>query len=102
MSDDELIKITDQIQEKLGADNAAVIADDLGLLITANAATQKALQDRDNTIRELTDTKERLIAANGNLLKQVPVVDKKVEDDEKPKQSINLADAFDARGNFRH
>jgi hypothetical protein len=101
MSDDELIKITDQIQEKLGADNAAVIADDLGLLITANAATQKALQDKDNTIRELSDAKERLIAANGNLLKQVPVVEKKVEDD-KPKQSINLADAFDARGNFRH
>lgn len=101
MSDDELIKITDQIQEKLGADNAAVIADDLGLLITANAATQKALQDKDNTIRELSDAKERLIAANGNLLKQVPVVEKKVED-EKPKQSINLADAFDARGNFRH
>lgn len=102
MSDDELIKITDQIQEKLGADNAAVIADDLGLLITANAATQKALQDRDNTIRELTDAKERLIAANGNLLKQVPVVERKVEDDEKPKKAINLADAFDARGNFRH
>lgn len=101
MSDDELIKITDQIQEKLGADNAAVIADDLGLLITANAATQKALQDKDNTIRELSDAKERLITANGNLLKQVPVVEKKVEDD-KPKQSINLADAFDARGNFRH
>lgn len=102
MSDDELIKITDQIQEKLGADNAAVIADDLGLLITANAATQKALQDRDNTIRELTDAKERLIAANGNLLKQVPVVERKVDDDEKPKKAINLADAFDARGNFRH
>lgn len=102
MSDDELIKITDQIQEKLGADSAAVIADDLGLLITANAATQKALQDRDNTIRELTDAKERLIAANGNLLKQVPVVERKVEDDEKPKKAINLADAFDARGNFRH
>lgn len=101
MSDDDLIKITDQIQEKLGADNAAVIADDLGLLITANAATQKALQERDNTIKELTDTKERLIAANGNLLKQVPVVEKKVED-EKPKQTINLADAFDARGNFKH
>ena len=101
MSDDELIKITDQIQEKLGADNAAVIADDLGLLITANAATQKALQERDNTIKELTDTKERLIAANGNLLKQVPVVEKKVED-EKPKKTINLADAFDARGNFKH
>lgn len=101
MSDDELIKITDQIQEKLGADNAAVIADDLGLLITANAATQKALQERDNTIKELNDTKERLIAANGNLLKQVPVVEKKVEDD-KPKQTINLADAFDARGNFKH
>lgn len=101
MSDDELIKITDQIQEKLGADNAAVIADDLGLLITANAATQKALQERDNTIKELNDTKERLIAANGNLLKQVPVVEAKVEDD-KPKQTINLADAFDARGNFKH
>ena len=62
----------------------------------------KYLQDRDNTIRELNDAKERLIAANGNLLKQVPVVERKVEDDEKPKKAINLADAFDARGNFRH
>lgn len=103
MTDEELLKITDSMQEKLG-DNAGVIADDIGLLITGNANSQKALVAKDEEIKRLTSTNEKLVLANGNLLKQIPVekslpVDKDSEV-EKPTK-INLADAFDAHGNFK-
>lgn len=103
MTDEELLKITDSMQEKLG-DNAGVIADDIGLLITGNSNSQKALVAKDEEIKRLTSTNEKLVLANGNLLKQIPVEkslpperDSEVEKSTK----INLADAFDARGNFK-
>lgn len=102
MTDEELIKITDSMQEKLG-ESAGVIADDIGLLITGNANTQKALVAKDEEIKRLTSTNEKLVLANGNLLKQIPVeksLPNKEAEVEKP-QSINLSDAFDAHGNFK-
>lgn len=103
MTDEELIKITDSMQEKLG-ESAGVIADDIGLLITGNANTQKALVAKDEEIKRLTSTNEKLVLANGNLLKQIPVEKslppQKNSEVEKP-TSISLKDAFDARGNFR-
>ena len=102
MTDEELIKITDSMQEKLG-ESAGVIADDIGLLITGNANTQKALVAKDEEIKRLTSTNEKLVLANGNLLKQIPVeksLPAKEAEVEKP-TSISLSDAFDARGNFR-
>lgn len=103
MTDEELLKITDSMQEKLG-DNAGVIADDIGLLITGNSNSQKALVAKDEEIKRLTSTNEKLVLANGNLLKQIPV-EKSLppeRDSEVDKSTkINLADAFDGRGNFK-
>ena len=73
MSDEELTKLMDSMQDKLGAENSALIADDLGVLISGNAATQKSLKDKDEEIARLTAHNEKLILANGNLLKQIPV-----------------------------
>lgn len=105
MTDDELIKITDSMQEKLG-DNAAVIADDIGVLITSNANSQANLRERDEEIARLKATNEKLVLANGNLLKQIPVEkstaseSREPSDVEKPKP-ISLRDAFDKHGNFK-
>ena len=103
MTDEELLKITDSMQEKLG-DNAGVIADDIGLLITGNSNSQKALVAKDEEIKRLTSTNEKLVLANGNLLKQIPVEKslppERDSEVEKPTK-INLSDAFDARGNFK-
>ena len=102
MTDEELIKITDSMQEKLG-ESAGVIADDIGLLITGNANTQKALVAKDEEIKRLTSTNEKLVLANGNLLKQIPVeksLPPKEAEVEQPKE-INLRDAFDKFGNFK-
>ena len=72
MGDEELTKFLDGVQEKLGKENSALIADDLGILISSNAETQKALKDRDAKIEKLRERNEKLILANGNLLKQIP------------------------------
>lgn len=104
MTDEELLKITSSIEEKLG-DNSAIIADDLGLLLTGNANSQKLLQDKDAEIAQLKSTNEKLVIANGNLLKQVPIehkVEKSVTNrhEENSESSINLSDAFDKSGRF--
>ena len=103
MTDEELIKITDSMQEKLG-DNSAVIADDIGLLITGNTNSQNALRERDAEIERLKATNEKLVLANGNLLKQIPVEKAtKAPKEEVPEvTNIKLSDAFDANGNFKH
>lgn len=106
MSDDELTKIIDGMQEKLGKENSAIIADDLGILISGNAEAQKRSQAQDEKIKQLTAHNEKLILANGNLLKQMPVehsepADRR-DDDDAPKRKINLNDAFDAHGRFIH
>ena len=106
MTDEELTKITDSMQDKLGTDNSALIADDIGSLITANATTQKTLRERDDEIAKLKADKEKLILANGNLLKKVAVEHKSdpSEGDHSNSEEVkhvNIADAFDANGNFK-
>lgn len=102
MSDEELTKFIDGLQDKLGKENSAMIADDLGVLISSNAETQKALRARDEKIEKLRERNEKLILANGNLLKQIPAEDSVSETpkEQAPKKSINLMDAFDAHGRF--
>lgn len=107
MTDEELLKITGSIEEKLGAENASIIADDIGLLMTGNAKTQQALQDRDSQIADLKAKNEKLVLANGNLLKQVPMesetsVKSRPKDVNSEDVKINLSDAFDKSGRFIH
>lgn len=105
MSDEELTKFIDGMQEKLGKENSAIIADDLGILISSNAEAQKRSKEQDERIKQLTAHNEKLILANGNLLKQMPVEHSGPacrEEEEKPKKRINLNDAFDAQGRFIH
>lgn len=105
MTDEELLNITNSIEEKLGKENSAVIADDIGLLMTGNAKTQKAIQEKDSEIADLKAKNEKLVLANGNLLKQVPMESEtsynhpKGENNSEPAK-INLSDAFDKSGKF--
>ena len=107
MTDEELLKITNSIEEKLGAEASATIADDIGLLMTGNSKTQKALQDKDSEIADLKAKNEKLVLANGNLLKQVPMesetsLKSRPKDENSEDVKINLSDAFDKSGRFIH
>lgn len=104
MSDEELTKFLDGLQEKLGKENSALIADDLGVLISSNAETQKTIRMKDEKIENLSERNEKLILANGNLLKQIPAEGSEPvrPEEEKKKSSLSIADCFDAHGRFKH
>lgn len=106
MTDEEITQFSDSLQSKLGDESMATIADDIGTLITKNAEAQKSHSDLQAEVERLKSLNEKLVITNGNLLKQVPT-EKRVEKKESPKGDedsvthINLADAFDKRGNFK-
>lgn len=103
MDDKDLTRISDSIKEKLGEEDFAKISDSIGELITGNSLNLDEIRNRDEQISKLRETNAQLITANGNLLKQVPVVNNEIDDeddaDAKP-QRIKLRDAFDKNGSF--
>lgn len=104
MNEDDLMKIADSIQEKVGKENSAAIADDLGMLITKNSEALKAIATRDDEIKELKAQKEKLVIANGNLLQQIPMADEDVSGsrptEPEPEKPFSMKACFDSRGNF--
>ncbi|MBO5871979.1 MAG: hypothetical protein J6Q75_04975 [Bacteroidaceae bacterium] len=104
MNEDELTKIFDSIQEKVGKENSAAIADDLGTLITKNSETIQALKSKDTEIANLKSTNAKLVAANGNLLQQIPMSDEDPAgsrpEPEKEPAPFSMKACFDSRGNF--
>ena len=95
--------------DKLGKDNYALIADDIGLLINGNTSAQNALREKDEEIARLKANNEKLVLANGNLLKQIPVErheDKPrgtVDDssDAEVKEEFSWNQIFDSHGRFK-
>ena len=104
MKNEDFQKLTTGIQEKLGSENTALVADDLTTLISDNSNMNAELDKKDKEIEQLKSDKERLIQVNGNLLQKVSMgsqneFNKKPENENNtPKQS--LKDAFDSKGNF--
>ena len=105
MNDEKILELTGKIEETLGKENAAMISDTLGEILTGNTANMKAIADRDEEIKKLQDRNEKLVAANGSLQQKIPVgnvsTSRSDEKEETPKK-INLKDAFDKNGNFIH
>lgn len=105
MDNDKILELTGKIEETLGKENAAMISDTLGEIITGNSENMKALAERDNQIKTLQDRNEKLVSANGALLQKIPMekAEDKVDSSEtKAPKKINLKDAFDKNGNFVH
>lgn len=104
MDDDKILELTGKIEDTLGKDNAAMISDTLGEILTGNAENMRALAERDAKIKSLEDRNQKLVAANGALLQKIPVgeVEKPIEKSDETPQKINLKDAFDKNGNFIH
>ena len=90
-----------KMQEKIGKDEAAKIADDIASLLSYDNSRTKDINKRDKKIEKLEKDKEMLIEANGNLLQQISVETKEIEPQaqEEPKP-IDIRSAFDKNGNF--
>ena len=102
MKNEDLQALTDSIKEKLGEESAALIADDLGVLITRNNEVVDTLDKQSKEIATLKDTNEKLVLANGSLLQQVPMGKKEEPiSEESTKKSFNFSEMFDEHGNFK-
>lgn len=103
MDDNRILELTTKIEETLGKENAAMISDTLGEILTGNTENMKAIEERDATIKELQSRNEKLVSANGALLQKIPVgKEKPQEKSEETPKKIDLRDAFDKNGNFIH
>ena len=96
--------IQTSIETKLGEENVSMIADDLANLITYNKSLNDNICEKDEEIKRLKSDKEKLMLANGNLLKQVPMG----KDDgsfepsaKKEEQPFSYRSIFDEKGNIR-
>lgn len=104
MTEEELNKINDNIKGKIGDEAFAMIGDDLGTIITGREVMDQTIRDRDSEIADLKSKNEKLVAANAQLFKQIPVGhnSRETEEEESPTKNISLKDCFDANGNFKH
>ena len=108
MKEKEMEELTNKMQEKLGKDAAALIADDIGLLISDAKKVNKQEEKYQADIQRLKEQKEKLIETNGNLLLQVSVAEdnisqgnNKVKEEEAPKP-FDFRSSIDEFGNFIH
>ena len=104
MQNDDLEAITNSIKSKLGDENVALIADDLGTLITRNTQVYNNMLKKDEEITKLKDDKEKLVLANGQLLQQVSIgtsSNAPKEEEKIEKKSFNFRSVFDEKGRFK-
>lgn len=102
MDGNKLRELTESMSAKLGEDKSAMIADDMGLIMTGFEDMNNQISERDKRIKELEEDKAKLVASNGNLLRQIPVMKEEAEEEKDvAKKPFNFKDAFDAKGNFK-
>lgn len=105
MKEEFLKGITDSIATKLGEEQASIIADDIGKLITANTQTIETINSLNARVSNLEETNQKLVAANGSLLQQIPAVadtTNEVEEAPEEKKAFNFHSVFDKNGNFKN
>lgn len=105
MKEEVLKGITDSITSKIGEENAGVIADEIGKLFTANSQSIETIESLNKQVSTLKETNEKLVAANGSLLQQIPAVadyeKHQTAPEEEEKKTFNFKTMFDKHGNFR-
>lgn len=104
MKEKDFQDLIQNMQSKLGEEASGLIADDLGMLISDNKATNDTAAKYQDEIKMLRDQKEKLIATNGNLLQQISFgveEQSKEEVKEEPRKHIDFRDFIDASGNFK-
>lgn len=96
-----------QVIDKIGNEQAAVIADNFAEMFTKNSEAIVAKEAADKQIEELKSLNEKLVASNGSLLKQIPMSgpeSKPSEQEAENKESyadIDLDEMLNDDGSFK-
>lgn len=104
MKEKDFQDLIQNMQTKLGEEASGLIADDLGMLISDNKATNDSEVKYQDEIKMLKDQKEKLIATNGNLLQQISFgVEEQTKEEvkEEPRKHIDFREFIDSNGKFK-
>lgn len=102
MTKEQFDSLSNEIQEKLGKENTALIADSLATLVTDTIAVNDSLAKKDAEIEKLKNEKESLIHTNGQLLQKISVgtEEKRKEETKEEAKEFSFKSAFDSKGRF--
>lgn len=102
MTKEQFDSLSNEMQEKLGKENTALIADSLATLVTDNIAVNDSLAKKDAEIEKLKNEKESLIHTNGQLLQKISVgtEEKRKEETKEEAKEFSFKSAFDSKGRF--
>lgn len=90
------------ISEKLGEENAGLIADDFATMMTIEKEYTDRLKETEKERDVLKERNEKLINANANLLMKIGTEVKEPERKEiEENKPFNFASLFDEKGNFK-
>lgn len=103
MTKEDLEKLTNGMQEKLGQEQASIIADDIATLLADNKNMLDTIKNKDTQINKLNTDKEKLINANSNLMLKIATGLKEPINNTKDKsqKEYKMLDSFDSKGNFK-
>ena len=90
--------ITNNIQEKLGQDEASKIVDDIASILTYDNVIREDIKKKDEEISKLKKDKEVLIQANSNLLQQIPLGKEEPIEEKKETQPFDFKTIFEGNG----
>ena len=101
MKEEDLKTSLDSIKTKLGEETSALIADDLGILITKNTEAQKQIKEQSEKITQLGDKVDKLVLANASLLQQIPMGNEPSPKEKEESEEFSYKSVFDEKGNFK-
>ena len=103
MTNQEFENFTKSMQEKLGKENTALIADDIAKLIMDNSLMNKEITTKQEEITKLQSDKETLMNSNVSLLQQVAVGTKPEgkQKEETENKDFDFSSVFDEKGHFK-
>lgn len=97
-------KLNNDMKEKLGKENTALIADHIATLVSDNVAVNELISKKDAEIERLKNEKENLISTNGRLLQKISMgceENRKTEDKKEEVKEFNFRSVFDEYGRFK-
>lgn len=106
MTNERLDEIINEIRTLTGEETSAIIGDLLAELITGVASLNSTISDNTKLVDGLNADKNLLISSNNKLLQQlgssedVSTNADNNDINEEQEEVINIADAFDEKGNF--
>lgn len=104
MKNEDITKLTQKIQEKIGQENSALISEELATLISDTANVNSQMEKQSSEIETLKSDKEKLLDVNSKLFLQVSQgYDESLIDEKKPeeKKPFSFKSCFDEKGNFK-